>query len=68
MPTPKRRATLTIYQDRKKEWRWRLTANGNIMADSAEGYTRRRAARRAWERFCSYLKADKFQVQEPPRA
>ena len=63
--TPKRRATLTIYKDRKKQWRWRLTANGNIMADSAESYTRKRAARRAWERFVGYLQAGKFRVNDP---
>lgn len=27
------------YQDAKGEWRWRLkSANGNIIADSGEGY------------------------------
>ena len=30
---------LEIYQDRRKEWRWRLRArNGNIMAVASEGY------------------------------
>lgn len=29
-----------VYQDAKKEFRWRLRAvNGKIIADSAEGYT-----------------------------
>lgn len=29
-----------IYQDKAGEWRWRLLAsNGNIVADSGEGYT-----------------------------
>ncbi len=28
-----------IYQDRRKEWRWRLKAsNGKILAVSSEGY------------------------------
>ena len=28
------------YQDRKKEYRWRLkSSNGRIMADSGEGYS-----------------------------
>lgn len=27
------------YQDSKGEWRWRLKSmNGNVLADSAEGY------------------------------
>jgi uncharacterized protein YegP (UPF0339 family) len=35
-----------IYKDRKKQFRWRLVAkNGNIIADSGEGYTRRRSIR-----------------------
>jgi uncharacterized protein YegP (UPF0339 family) len=41
-----------VYQDRKKEWRWRLIAkNGRIVADSGEGYTRRASAFRALHRF-----------------
>jgi uncharacterized protein YegP (UPF0339 family) len=58
--TPPRLATLAIYQDAKGEYRWRFIANGNIMADSAEGYSRRRAAWRAWERFVLYAKSQKF--------
>lgn len=28
-----------VYQDRAREWRWRLVAaNGRIVADSGEGY------------------------------
>jgi uncharacterized protein YegP (UPF0339 family) len=36
-----RRAPMTYfyYKDRNGEWRWRLRAsNGNILADSGEGY------------------------------
>lgn len=41
-----------VYQDRKKEWRWRARhENGNIIADSGEGYTRRQNAQRARDRF-----------------
>ena len=37
-----------IYQDAGGEWRWRLVAaNGRIVADSGEGYTRPRDAERA---------------------
>lgn len=37
-----------VYQDAAGEWRWKLVAaNGRIMADSGEGYTRRRDAYRA---------------------
>lgn len=31
-----------LYKDHDAEWRWRLrTQNGNVVADSAEGYRRR---------------------------
>lgn len=33
-----------IYQDIRREWRWRfVTADGEIIAESSEGYTRRAA-------------------------
>lgn len=42
-----------IYKDKKKEFRWRLIAtNGNILADSGEGYTRRGNVKKAIVRFC----------------
>lgn len=32
-------ATFFIYKDQRNEYRWRFTSdNGNIIADSAEGY------------------------------
>lgn len=46
-----KRASVEIYKDRSAEWRWRLRApNGPIIADSAEGYTRRASARLAFDR------------------
>jgi uncharacterized protein YegP (UPF0339 family) len=39
---------MSVYQDTKGEWRWRLkAANGKIVADSGEGYTQRWTAERA---------------------
>jgi uncharacterized protein YegP (UPF0339 family) len=39
---------MQIYQDRAGLWRWRLTArNGRIVAESGEGYARRRDISRA---------------------
>lgn len=39
--------TFELYQDRADEWRWRLVAsNGNIVADSAEGYASKQGAER----------------------
>lgn len=38
------------YEDLRGEWRWRLVAaNGRIMADSAEGYSRQIDLARALE-------------------
>ena len=34
--------TFEVYQDKKKQWRWRLRAgNRRIIADSAESYSRK---------------------------
>lgn len=36
-----------LYQDRASEWRWRLVvSNGNIIADSGEGYSSKQGAKR----------------------
>ena len=43
-----RRARLERYSDKSGQWRWRLVAaNGRIVADSAEAYTRKRDLERA---------------------
>jgi uncharacterized protein YegP (UPF0339 family) len=35
-------ATFEVYEDRAGDWRWRLVHdNGNIIADSGEGYASR---------------------------
>jgi uncharacterized protein YegP (UPF0339 family) len=39
------RAIFEVYRDAENEWRWRFRHwNGNILADSAEGYSSQRAA------------------------
>ncbi|MFB6169731.1 MAG: HVO_2922 family protein [Haloarculaceae archaeon] len=39
-------ATFELYQDSEEKWRWRLVhRNGNIIADSGEGYATRQKAR-----------------------
>ncbi|APE95909.1 HVO_2922 family protein [Halodesulfurarchaeum formicicum] len=36
-----------IFEDKAGEWRWRLVAaNGNIIADSGEGYSSKQGAKR----------------------
>lgn len=45
-----RKPTFELYQDNAGEWRWRLVAtNGNIIADSGEGYDRKATARNGLE-------------------
>ncbi|MFB6227619.1 MAG: HVO_2922 family protein [Halobacteriales archaeon] len=40
-------ATFEVFRDRADEWRWRLVApNGNIIADSGEGYRSKQGVRR----------------------
>lgn len=40
-----------VYRDKAGQWRWRLVhSNGNILADSGQGYTRRHDAKRAIDR------------------
>ncbi|WP_438267404.1 HVO_2922 family protein [Halomarina litorea] len=39
-------AHFELYRDEAGEWRWRLVhRNGNILADSGEGYSRKADAR-----------------------
>ena len=40
------KATFECYEDRAGKWRWRLVHdNGNIIADSGQGYSSKRRAR-----------------------
>lgn len=37
--------TATVYKDDSGEWRWRIVHdNGNVLADSGEGYARKEDA------------------------
>ncbi|MDG5819413.1 amphi-Trp domain-containing protein [Natronococcus sp. A-GB7] len=46
--SPGRRSRFEVYEDRAEEWRWRLVHwNGNVIADSGEGYASRSNAERA---------------------
>lgn len=50
-------ARFQIYQDEKKEYRWRLIApNGRIIADSGEGYKRREKALAGIQSLVKYSK------------
>jgi uncharacterized protein YegP (UPF0339 family) len=40
------KATFQLYEDSADQWRWRLVHdNGNIIADSGQGYTSKRRAK-----------------------
>jgi uncharacterized protein YegP (UPF0339 family) len=44
------KATFEIYEDREEKWRWRLVHdNGNIIADSGEGYASRQKCEQGLE-------------------
>ena len=44
------KATFDLYEDNAEEWRWRLVHdNGNIIADSSQGYASRQKARQGLE-------------------
>jgi uncharacterized protein YegP (UPF0339 family) len=56
---------IEIYRDRASEWRWRLVhQNGNILADSGDGYSRRRDARRAVDRLRNSVDDATFELYE----
>ena len=43
-------ATFELYADRADEWRWRLVHdNGNILADSGEGYSSKQKCKQGIE-------------------
>jgi uncharacterized protein YegP (UPF0339 family) len=44
------KATFEVYEDRAGKWRWRLVHdNGNIIADSGEGYASRQKCEQGLE-------------------
>ena len=50
LDAPGSKATFELYEDSAGEWRWRLRHdNGNIIADSGEGYTTKSSARNGIE-------------------
>ncbi len=54
-----------VYEDNAGEWRWRLIhRNGNVLADSGEGYTRRHDAHRAVDRLRTRTDEFDFEVYE----
>ena len=60
------KATFELYEDAAGEYRWRLVHdNGNVIADSGEGYSSKSNARDAIERVQGYApEADVLDVGE----
>ena len=57
--------TYEIHEDAEGKYRWRLLhRNGNILADSGEGYSRRNDARRAADRLRERIDDLEFEVFE----
>ena len=51
-----RKSTLQYFKSRTGEWHWRFkSSNGNILAISGEGYTRRRSAIKNWNSLFSAI-------------
>jgi uncharacterized protein YegP (UPF0339 family)/ribosomal protein L37E len=60
------RATFEVYQDGSGEWRWRLRhRNGNIIADSAEGYSSKMSALNGVDTVRSVAATARINVERP---
>ncbi len=56
---------IEVYQDQAGEWRWRhVHRNGNILADSGEGYASRSSTGRAIDRIRESVGEMEFEVYE----
>jgi uncharacterized protein len=54
-----------LYRDRKKEWRWRLTAsNGRKIANSGEGYKRKIDMVKMIDRFTEVIRLGAYAFEE----
>lgn len=57
---------VVFYQDKAKEWRWRIVAsNGKTRADSGEGYEKRATCMRNFKSLAEVFKANKYEVVKP---
>ena len=56
--------TIQVYQDKAKEWRWRLIhANGNILANSSEGYANKGDILEIIENIRTYMETAHIEVK-----
>lgn len=52
-----------FYRDKDDDWRWRLRANGRIVAESGEGYSSKGNCRRAWRTLALRLHAGALHIE-----
>lgn len=61
-----REPTFELYRDSAGEWRWRLVVpNGNIIADSGEGYASKQGAKRGIESVRNRAPEARIVVEDP---
>jgi len=54
-----------LYKDKKGEFRWRLSAgNGQVIADSGEGYTRKANCQRMVGKFVTAFGSNDFRITD----
>lgn len=60
--------TITIYRDKKRKFRWRIThSNGDKIADSGQGYTRRIDLTNALSNFIESLIDTRYELVDETR-
>lgn len=52
---------IEVYQDRNKQWRWRMIRGGRIVADSAEAYVRKASLSRSLAKLIGSFITVKFE-------
>ena len=61
MSAKKSTIDLQVYKDKSKEYRWRIVhKNGKVLADSGEGYARRRNCVNALRNLYQYITAEEI--------
>lgn len=52
-----------VFEDEAGEWRWDALSGSRIVADSGEGYSRRRRCVSALNRFCTLISDGEYQIE-----
>lgn len=62
--TKKPKMHLGIYRDHHMEWRWRMKLQGNILADSGEGYKRHANCVKGLRSIVRHLDYDTLEIED----